>query len=121
MADNLDAILAPLMAQGFSPSEAQNAYQAVTSCALGTAVNAIRELRAVAAGRAEHAELARVVAERDESGLPHLRTLLAEISVRPLDSFEARITTVVAGIAARRGDDWEAITGRLERVLGAHA
>jgi AcrR family transcriptional regulator len=105
MADNLDAILAPLLAQGFTPSEAQNAYQAVTSCALGTAVNAIREMRAVAAGRAEHAELSRVVAERGEGALPHLRALLDEVAVHPLDTFEARIETVLTGIAVRRGDE----------------
>jgi AcrR family transcriptional regulator len=121
MADNLDAILAPLLAQGFEAGEGWVAYQLVTSCALGSAVHAIRELRAVGAGRGEHRALLQVLDDRGPDDLVHLRSLLGDISVRPLDSFEARITTVLAGIAARRGDDWQDIIERVERVFGAHA
>jgi hypothetical protein len=96
-----------------------NAYQLVTACALGSAVNAIRELRAVDAGRGEHGEMAAIVAERTDD-LPHLRTLLADLSVHPLDSFESRITTVLAGIAARRDDDWQEIAAKVDRLLTAH-
>ena len=38
----------------------------------------------------------------------------------PLDSFESRITTVLAGIAARRGDDWQDIVTKVDRLLTAH-
>jgi hypothetical protein len=120
MVENLDVILARLMAEGFGAAEAQAAYQAVTSCALGSAVNAIREKRAVDTGRPDAKAFAAVVAHRPDDELPHLRALLAEISVRPLDTFEARITTVLAGIAARRGDDWQDVTARIDRLLTAH-
>ena len=120
IADNTDAMLAPLVAQGFGVSEAQAAYQLVTSCALGSAVHAIRERRAVAAGRPAVEEFQRVLAERDPAALPHLRPLLAEAAITPLESFESRITTVLAGIAARRGDDWAAVAHKVDRLLTAH-
>jgi hypothetical protein len=104
------------VAQGFTEREAMNAYQLVTACALGSAVHAIRELRAAEAGRPEQLGLEQVLTTQD---LPHLRSLLAEIGVQPLDSFEARITTVLAGIAARRGDDWQDIATKVDRLLTA--
>ncbi len=120
IADNTDAMLAPLVAQGFGVSEAQAAYQLVTSCALGSAVNAIREQRAVAAGHPAVDEYERVLARRDPADLPHLRALLAETAITPLDSFATRITTVLAGIAVRRGDDWATVADRVDRLLTAH-
>ena len=120
IAESTEAMLAPLVAQGFSEAEAMNAYQLVTACALGSAVNAIRERRAADVGRPEHGELADIVAGRRPEELPHLRRLLAEISVQPLDSFESRVTTVLAGIAARRGDDWQEVAAKVDRLLTAH-
>lgn len=120
MAENIDAILAPLVAQGFAASEAQNAYQLVSSCALGSAVHAIREQRATAAGHPAVKDYLGVLAERDPTDLPHLRALLAEAAVTPLERFESRITTVLAGIAARRGDDWAAVAQKVDRLLTAH-
>ena len=38
----------------------------------------------------------------------------------PLESFESRMTTVLAGIAARRGEDWSAIATKVDRLLTAH-
>jgi AcrR family transcriptional regulator len=120
IADNTDAILAPLVAQGFTPSEAQNAYQLVSSCALGSAMHAIREQRASAAGRPAAEAYGRVLAERGPDELPHLRALLGEAALRPLDDFPTRMATVLAGIAARRGDDWAEIVTKVDRLLTAH-
>ncbi len=92
----------------------------VTSCALGSAVNAIREQRAVAAGRPEAVAFQKLLDDRSHDDLPHLRALLAEIRLTPLDSFEARVTTVLAGIAVRRGDDWQEIVTKVDRLLTAH-
>jgi AcrR family transcriptional regulator len=121
IAENTDAILAPLMAQGFSPAEAQSAYQLVSSCALGSAVHAIREQRAAGRGEPAARVYRQVLAGRAPDELPHLRALLDEAAAHPLDSFESRMTTVLAGIAVRRGDDWSAIADRVDRVLTAHA
>ena len=119
IAENSDAILAPLVRQGFGVVEAQSAYQLVTSCALGSAVHAIREQRAVAVGRPEATAIRDVLAARDPGDLPHLRALLDGIAASPLDSFETRIVTVLAGIAVRRGDDWTDIAARVDRLLAA--
>lgn len=120
VAENTDAILAPLVDQGFSATDAQAAYGLVSSCALGAAVHDIREQRASAAGHPAVKEYHRVLQQRDPDELPHLRVLLAEAAVAPLESFESRITTVLAGIAARRGDDWAAIAHNVDRLLTAH-
>ena len=120
IADNTDAILAPLMAQGFTAVEAQTAYNLISGCALGAAVQAIREKRAAADGHPIAKEYLRVLADREPGDLPHLRALLAEAMVAPMDSFETRITTVLAGIAARRGEDWSAIATKVDRLLTAH-
>lgn len=120
IADNTDTILGLLVRQGFSITEAQSSYQLLSACAIGSAVQAIRAQRAAAAGRPAATEYGRVLAERGPEDLPHLRALLAEAAVTPRDSFEARMTTVLAGIAARRGDDWSEITTKVDRLLTAH-
>jgi AcrR family transcriptional regulator len=120
IADNTDTILGLLVDQGFSVTEAQSAYQLVSACAIGSAVQAIRAQRAAAAGRPAPQEYGRVLAERDPRDLPHLRALLAEAALTPLDSFESRMTTVLAGIAARRGEDWAEIATKVDRLLTAH-
>jgi AcrR family transcriptional regulator len=109
IAENTEAILAPMVRQGFTAAEAQGAYQLVSSCAIGSAIHAIREQRAAAAGRQEVDAYRRLVAERGETALPNLRDLLAEVATGRLDDFEERIRTVLAGIATRRGDDWSKI------------
>lgn len=113
IAASTEAMLAPLVAQGFTEAEAMNAYQLVTACALGSAVHAIRE---AGAADPEHRQMARVA-----ESLPHVQALLAQIAVEPLDTFEARITTVLAGIAVRRGDDWPAIVAEVEPLLPARS
>ncbi len=121
IAENTDAILAPLMAQGFGPTDAQAAYLLVANCALGSAVNAIREQRAAAAGDPTVDQYRRVLAQRPDDELPHLRALVAEAAHHPVDSFETRITTALMGIATRRGEDGTEVAARVERVLTAHA
>ena len=119
--ESTESMLGPLVAQGFTEAEAMNAYQLVTACALGSAVHAIRELQAADGARPAHPGIEEVVTARGPDELPHVRRLLAEIAVEPLDSFESRVTTVLAGIAARRGDDWGSIVDQVERALGEHA
>jgi AcrR family transcriptional regulator len=121
IAENTDAILAPLMVQGFTAIEAQAAYQLVANCALGSAVNAIREQRALAAGHPAAEQYREVLAARTDDELPHLRALMAEAAVHPIDTFESRITTALVGIAGTRGDDPHDIATRVARVLTAHA
>jgi AcrR family transcriptional regulator len=103
MAGNIDAALALCVRQGFSASEALAAYDLVSECALGAAVSQIREDQAREEGRPFHRELRRILA-RGDSALPHLRMLLGEEEFEPSARFHAQVTTVLTGIAVRRGE-----------------
>ncbi len=116
IAGNVDTILAVLVRQGFSPLAANEAYELVTSCALGMAVGTIRERQAEADGRPTIEAFRRVLAERGPDELVHLRRLLDEIAVAGRSPFHARIATVLCGIALRKGDDWTPIAGMLEEA-----
>jgi AcrR family transcriptional regulator len=105
IADNVDTILALLLSQGFTIREATDAYGVVSSCAVGAAVNTIHERGSARRGRPIIAEHHRVLAQRDPTELPHLRALVAELTTGPPPSFTAKVTTVLVGVAVRRGED----------------
>jgi AcrR family transcriptional regulator len=120
IADNADTILGLLVRQGFSVREALSAYQLVSSCALGAAVNAIREQAAAREGRPQLAEYHRVLAQRGPDELTHLRVLVAELATNPPapppEPFRSEIITVLAGIAVKRGDDWKKVSKLLDQA-----
>jgi AcrR family transcriptional regulator len=105
IADNVDTILGLLVAQGFTIREAMEAYGLVSSCAVGAAVNTIHDRESTRGGRPILAEHHRVLAQRQPDELPHLRALVAELATGPLPSFTDKITTVLVGVAVRRGED----------------
>jgi AcrR family transcriptional regulator len=102
MAGNIDAALALCVRQGFSASEALNAYHLVQECALGAAVSQIREDQERAEGRPFHRELRRILARGDRP-LPHLEKISGEEEFEPSARFHDQVTTVLIGIAVRRG------------------
>ncbi len=114
IAENVNAILGLLVRQGFSIRDAQGAYELVSSCAIGAAVQALREDNAAPAGPRAFAQQQAVLLHRDPAELPYLRLLIAEMSDDPPPSFWSRITTILAGIAARRGESWEDVVRLLE-------
>lgn len=114
IAENVNAILGLLVRQGFSIRDAQAAYELVSSCAIGAAVQTLRERNAAAAGRRAFAQQQEVLLQRDPAELPYLRLLLAEASDDGPTSFWSRITTILAGIAARRGESSEDVVRLLE-------
>jgi AcrR family transcriptional regulator len=109
IAEKIDAMLGPLMRQGFAVGEANTAYILVNSCALGSAVQAIREQQAAKGGRASLAEHHGVLAQHAPDELPNLRLLVAESSLGLWPSFESQLATVLIGIVTRRGEDWASI------------
>ncbi len=108
MVTHVDAVIGVLSRQGFSPIEAVDAYEIVSDCALGSAVGRIRQAEAARSGRPVAAEYLRILATEPPDALPNLRALVAARGEAPMD-FTARIITVLAGIAVRRGEPWEPI------------
>lgn len=115
IASNVDTVLGVLVRQGFTPLEANAAYQLVTSCALGTAVSTIREREAARAGRPVHETYRRLLDESGPDDLPYLRQLDRAIADHGLDPFPTRVATVIDGIAVRQGLDPQPIRALLDQ------
>src|SRR5438105_3943265 len=87
---------------GFEPRAAFAAWEAVSTMALGAAVDDIREAAASDDGRPWMARVFASLARRDADELPTLRSIASGGHERDLDaSFEERLTTVLVGIAVR--------------------
>jgi len=112
MAEPVDTALGLCMRQGFTPEEARRAHDLVSGCALGAAVTRLRERDLPFAP-----ELRRVLA-RGDLDLPHLARLAATPEALCPGSFLEQVHTVLAGIAVRRGEDWNEIAPLLEDVRG---
>jgi AcrR family transcriptional regulator len=108
MADHVDAAIGLCLRQGFTAREALQAYDLVSECALGAAILQIRDQRARQENRPWDLELRQILARGDRD-LPHLDALLAESGSLSPHPFPEQISTVLAGIALRRGESWDAI------------
>jgi AcrR family transcriptional regulator len=101
---NLDAILAVLVREGFTVPDANAAYELVSSCALGAVVGAKWE-HAMARGEKDVGErYRRIVDATPTRQLIHVRRLLTTRQQRP--TFDARIATVLRGIAVEHDLPW---------------
>lgn len=105
----IDSVIEVLTPQGFTPASALAAWEAVGSCAVGSAVAAIRYRTAVQSGHPPIAEWHRVLAQRPADQLRGARSLLDDFSENPEMEFEEELTTLLVGIAARRGESWEIV------------
>jgi AcrR family transcriptional regulator len=114
IAGNVDTILGVLVRQGFTVQEANDAYELITSCALGTAISMIREREAASAGRPIGEAYRAVLDQSDPDDLPYLRRLYEAITEHGRQPFPSRVATVIYGIAIRQGLDWEPIRELLE-------
>jgi AcrR family transcriptional regulator len=111
----IDRAIGPCMAQGFTARQALEAYDLVCECALGSAIAAIRQERSRREGSPFDLEIRTLIARGDE--LPHLERLLAEGGPgageaspdAELARFQRQVITVLAGIAALRGEPWDRI------------
>ena len=117
IAGNVDTVLGLLVRHGFSILDAHAAYEVVTSCALGTAVKAIRQREAARTGRTVLASQRQVLAQAGPDELPYLRQVLDAGVAEDDAAFHERIATVLCGIAVRQGEDWPAI----ERLIDGMA
>lgn len=117
IAGTTDAILGALVRQGFTIAEAHAAYQLTSSCALGSALKAIRQARARAAGRSEVAELYHVLDEHEPGDLPYLRQYLALMLTERPEGFTSALTTALSGIAVGRGESPDGIAPLVDGAL----
>jgi AcrR family transcriptional regulator len=107
MVRHMDTVIGVLTRHGFSPSEAIDAHETVSECALGAAVTEIRTAEAARAGKPIIAEYHRVLAQQPPDALPNLRSLVGDQD--PRADFTDRLLTILVGIAVRRGEPWQSI------------
>lgn len=89
-----------LRSRGFPPQAALEAWEAVGTLALGTAVEDIRERQAAADGQPWIARVHGTLARMEPGDLPTMRELVAEGFVPDSHAaFERRITTALVGLA----------------------
>jgi AcrR family transcriptional regulator len=104
-----DSVISVLTQQDFTPGSALAAWDAVGGCAVGSAVAAIRHRSAVESGHPPIAEWHRVLAQRPLTELAGARAVVDRLGENLEADFEDELTTLLVGIAARRGESWEAI------------
>jgi AcrR family transcriptional regulator len=106
MIEVADSVIQVLNRQGFSPAEAMSAWEAVGRCAIGSVVQELRARAATEAGRPPLAELLKLLDDRPSETYPSIRAALRS-TVGHDARFEDDLSTVLAGIAVRRGEPWE--------------
>jgi AcrR family transcriptional regulator len=113
IARNAQSILEVLVRQGFGADDALEAYEVVTTCALGTAINAIRDSRSAARGRPRAADEIRQVAVDDPEHLALVHEAVTRRTAPGADRATDRFRAVITGIAALRGDDADEVAAVL--------
>ncbi|MCI4320660.1 MAG: TetR/AcrR family transcriptional regulator C-terminal domain-containing protein, partial [Thermoplasmata archaeon] len=112
MVSVVDSVIQVLGRAGFDPLDAMGAFNTVARYAVGAAAHELRDRGAAAEGRSTMVELHRMVATRPPEELAGVRALLAVSPINVGTRFEDQLTTVLVGIAARRGEAWRAIINR---------
>lgn len=107
----VDSVILILTRQGFSPADALAAWDSVGRCAVGSAVDAIRQRSATDRGRPPVAEWHRVLAQRPTDQLTGARAVVDRLPGDRDAEWDEELTTVLVGIAVRRGEPWQPIAG----------
>jgi AcrR family transcriptional regulator len=105
----IDSVIQVLTPQGFTPASALAAWDAIGGCAIGSAVVAIRHGSAVKSGHPPIAEWHRILAQRPADELMGARSVVLSPGENLEAEFEEELTTILVGIAARRGESWEVV------------
>jgi AcrR family transcriptional regulator len=105
---DLDTILSVLVREGFTVTEANEAYGLVSSCALGTMLSAKWEDASTRGTGGVVATYRRIVDAAPKRKLKFVRKLLYTKGARRPD-FDERIETVLRGIAAQHGLRWKRV------------
>jgi AcrR family transcriptional regulator len=102
-----DHVIGVLTGQGFTALEALAAWDAVGRLALGAAAEALRFAESSRSGRPPVAEWHRILDAAPPDQLRGARAVLASRDWDVEAAFEDELTTLLVGIAARRGEPWE--------------
>jgi AcrR family transcriptional regulator len=105
----MESVIGVLSRQGFTPAQAMAAWDAVGRLAVGAAADHLREQAAVEGGHPLVPELRRLLAEGDKDALPGVRAVVDGPIAETEDRFEDELTSLLVGIAVRRGEPWEPI------------
>jgi hypothetical protein len=105
----IDSVIQVLTPQGFTPASALAAWDAVGGCAVGSAVVAIRHQSAVSSGHPPIAEWHRVLAQRPADELAGARAVVDGLGGNLEAEFDEELTTLLVGIAVRRGESWDTV------------
>lgn len=108
MVDVIDSVILVLTRQGFTAVEAQAAWDAVGRVALGSVAETIRQRAAAEGGRPRAAEVHRILAQRQRGELTGVRAVV-DWDPHSEEEFEEDLTTLLVGIAVRRGEPWQEI------------
>jgi AcrR family transcriptional regulator len=115
MVDVIDSVIRVLGRAGFDPPEAVVAFDTVARYAVGAAIHEIRQIGSTKEGRSMLAELHSTIAARPGE-LSGVRALLERPPMPTANDFDDRLTTVLVGIAVRRGEKEDAILERAARA-----
>jgi AcrR family transcriptional regulator len=105
----IESVLGVLSRQGFTAAEAMEAWEAVGRLAVGSAADQIRWQAAADAGQPQLPQLQRLLAGRNKESLTGVRAVVDEPVLGPEDRFEDELTSLLVGVAVRRGEPWEPI------------
>jgi AcrR family transcriptional regulator len=117
-AEVVDSVIRVLSAHGFDAADALSAWVAVGDAAVGAAVDHIRWQAAAERGDEELSELEKLL---DSHGVGDLRGVRAAFAISTSDlehQFEENLTTLLVGIAVRRGEAWEPIVRSSQTSIG---
>ena len=109
IAEREDVILGVLVRRGFTILEAESAYELVSSCAVGFAVNAIRDQATGRPGHDRTTEYGSLLRSRDPADLPYIRLLSAEALTHDGPSFDEQVRSVLIGVAMTYGKDPDSV------------
>jgi AcrR family transcriptional regulator len=103
----VDHVIGVLTQQGFTALQALAAWDAVGRLALGAAAEAVRFDQGSRSGRLPVAEWHRILAAAGPDQLLGARAVLESRDWDLEAAFEDELTTLLVGIAVRRGEQWE--------------
>jgi AcrR family transcriptional regulator len=116
IARGTETMLAGLVRQGFTATEALGAFELVSACAIGMAVTAIRDSRSEERGVLSPYDEVHRVATDAPTELPIMSALATEIRADRESRARAGMTTVVLGLAHIRGEDTRLVGELLDRA-----